>query len=105
VTWAELAGWASEGWERATHAPGTAYQCRDCGADIDGPGLCPACGERAYGRRFNDDGSPAGDGPDEPLAWLAPTGSQTCSDCRGSGNNAEAPGDCPSCGGWGTILR
>jgi hypothetical protein len=40
---------------------------------------------------------------DEPAAEVAR--SQPCHDCRGSGANAEAPGDCPTCGGWGTISR
>lgn len=30
---------------------------------------------------------------------------EVCHDCRGSGADAEAPGDCPTCGGWGTITR
>lgn len=30
---------------------------------------------------------------------------ETCLDCRGTGANAEAPGDCPTCAGWGTVTR
>jgi DnaJ-class molecular chaperone len=41
---------------------------------------------------------PFGDQPVDPVP-------ERCHDCRGTGANAEAPGDCPTCGGWGTIFR